>query len=71
MFFVGGDVKECNELDEYLSLSVEKVKDPLKWWYANRKAYPQLSCMALNYLSVPGMVCGLKVRGSTNDEFLI
>ena len=57
MFFTGGDVKEHDELDEYLFLPIDKVKDPLKWWYVNRQVYPQLSRMALDYLSVPGMVC--------------
>jgi hypothetical protein len=44
-----------NELDEYLALGVENVKDPLMWWFDNRKAYPNLSRMALDYLSIPGM----------------
>jgi hAT family C-terminal dimerisation region len=43
-----------NELEEYLALPVEHVKDPVKWWYVNRKAYPNLSQMALDYLSIPG-----------------
>ena len=43
-----------NKLDEYLQLPVENVKDPLKWWVNNRKVYPNLSRMALDYLSIPG-----------------
>jgi hAT family C-terminal dimerisation region len=43
-----------SELEEYLALPVEKVKDPLKWWFENSKAYPNLSKMAFDYLSAPG-----------------
>jgi hypothetical protein len=42
-----------NELDKYLQLLVENVKDPLKWWVNNHKVYPNLSQMALDYLSLP------------------
>ena len=42
------------EIDQYLQLPVEYVKDPLKWWYNNRALYPNLSRMALDYLSIPG-----------------
>ena len=43
----------CNKLDKYLQLPVENVKDPLKWWVNNCKVYPNLSWMALDYLSIP------------------
>lgn len=43
-----------SEVDQYLSLDVEHVTDPLAWWHAQRGMYPQLSHMALNYLSIPG-----------------
>jgi hypothetical protein len=46
-----------NEIDEYLALPVVGVKDPLKWWTDNRAAYPNLSRMALDYLSIPGKYC--------------
>lgn len=49
-------IKVRDELEEYLALPVEKVKDPLKWWWDHRKAYPALSRMALDYLSCPGML---------------
>jgi hypothetical protein len=45
-----------SELYSYLWLPVEKVKDPLQWWYQNRRDYPTLSRMALDYLSIPGTV---------------
>ena len=38
-----------NELDEDLGLGVKNVKDLLMWWFENRKAYPNLSQMALDY----------------------
>ena len=44
---------ERNELEEYLKLPIEKVMDPLMWWYNNRNVYPCLSRMALDYLSAP------------------
>ena len=48
-------IQESNELDEYLlSHAIEKVKDPVAWWWEHQKVYPQLSVMALDYLSIPG-----------------
>jgi hypothetical protein len=43
-----------SEVNEYLRKPVENVKDPLKWWVANRHVYPNLYRMALDYLSIPG-----------------
>lgn len=43
-----------SELDDYLKLPVEKAPDPLKWWHNHRRVYPNLSRMALDYLSIPG-----------------
>jgi hypothetical protein len=43
-----------SEVEEYLRKPVENVKDPLKWWVANRHIYPNLHRMALDYLSIPG-----------------
>jgi len=45
-----------SEIDEYLRLPVENVSDPLKWWYDHRRVYPNLSRMALDYLSIPGKI---------------
>jgi hypothetical protein len=47
-------IQETNELDEYLSQAIEKVKDPIAWWWDHQKVYPRLSAMALDYLSIPG-----------------
>ena len=43
-----------NELDHYLAANIEDVKDPLMWWYEHRGAFPHLSHMACDYLSIPG-----------------
>jgi hAT family C-terminal dimerisation region len=42
-----------SEVDEYLSRPVENTPDPLKWWTDKRRVYPNLSMMALDYLSIP------------------
>src|ERR1700678_3905814 len=47
-------IQETDELDEYLSQAIEKVRDPIAWWWDHQKAYPRLSAMALDYLSIPG-----------------
>ena len=44
-----------SELDRYLTADVEHVMDALAWWYEQHSAYPHLSRMALDYLSIPGM----------------
>jgi len=44
----------ASEIQEYLNLPVENVKDPLKWWVDNQYVYPNLHRMALDYLSIPG-----------------
>ena len=43
-----------SEVEEYLCQPVKNIKDPLKWWVANCHVYPNLSRMALDYLSIPG-----------------
>lgn len=43
-----------SELDEYLCLPTVKTNDPLAWWQDNRRTYPMLHQMALDFLSVPG-----------------
>jgi hypothetical protein len=47
------DVEETNELDEYLAKSLEKVCDPIAWWWDHCASYPKLSKMAFDYLSIP------------------
>lgn len=46
-------IEAPNELDEYLSQPLEKVRDPIAWWWEHRVIYPRLSVMALDYLSIP------------------
>jgi hypothetical protein len=43
-----------DELDHYLMADVEKVKDGLMWWNERHTAFPCLSHMACDYLSIPG-----------------
>jgi hypothetical protein len=43
-----------DELDRYLAMDVEDVKDGLMWWYEKRTTFPRLSRMARDYLSIPG-----------------
>ena len=44
----------ASEIDEYLRIPVESCREPLKWWTDAQHIYPNLSWMALNYLSIPG-----------------
>jgi hypothetical protein len=48
-------IEDVDELDEYLSLPIERVRDPIAWWWEHRNTYPQLSKMAFDFLSAPGM----------------
>lgn len=43
-----------NELNSYLTTDLEYVVDVLAWWTERKAMYPQLSQMALDYLSIPG-----------------
>jgi len=47
------DLKEADELDDYLAAPLEKVRDPLQWWWDHRTSYPTLSKMVFDFLSVP------------------
>lgn len=49
-------IEELHELDEYLLQPIERVRDPVGWWWDHRLVYPKLSKMAFDYLSVPGTV---------------
>jgi hypothetical protein len=51
-----------NKLDNYLSQPLEKVHDPIVWWWEHQVMFPMLSAMAFNYLSISGalfLVCHL------------
>ena len=43
-----------DELQHYLAADIEDVTDGLIWWYERHAIFPWLSCMAWNYLSIPG-----------------
>ena len=47
------DLEEADELDDYLSKSLEKVCDPLEWWWDHHASYLKLSKMAFDFLSIP------------------
>ena len=49
------DTEVCGELNDYLSLPIEKVHDPIGWWWDHKAMYPKLSHMAFDYLSVSDM----------------
>ncbi|OJT11999.1 hypothetical protein TRAPUB_11453 [Trametes pubescens] len=51
-----GNSDDLDELDCYLSAPTEKINDALTWWVERRRTYPKLSCMALDYLSIPDWV---------------
>ena len=44
-----------NKLNEYLSQPLEKVRNPIAWWWKHQAMFPTLSAMAFDYLSTPGM----------------
>ncbi|KIM55487.1 hypothetical protein SCLCIDRAFT_134633, partial [Scleroderma citrinum Foug A] len=42
-----------SELDHYLSTEVKHVTDLIAWWHEWCGSYLHLSCMALDYLTIP------------------
>ena len=44
-----------DELGIYLTADIENVSDPLQWWYDHQPVYPRLACMAIDYLTIPGV----------------
>jgi hypothetical protein len=59
-----------DELDRFLSTDPEHVKNVLAWWFERQHIYPQLSRMALDYLSIPG-VCYVLDLDITNIDIFI
>jgi len=45
-----------DEVNRYLSTDTENVSDVLLWWTECCAMYPCLSQMAVDYLSIPGML---------------
>lgn len=50
------DIEERDELAIFLGEPIEDVSDPIAWWWDHRHAFPRLSLMAFDYLSIPGMI---------------
>jgi hypothetical protein len=44
-----------DELERYLSTDPEHVANVLLWWFERQQTYPALSCMAMDYLTIPGV----------------
>ncbi len=44
-----------DEVTRYLATATEETDNPLLWWRECRDIFPCLLCMALDYLSIPGM----------------
>lgn len=42
-----------DEIDRFLELPLELVKDPIAWWRDHRNMFPNLHRMAIDYLSIP------------------
>ena len=45
----------CDELQHYLNSNPEHIVDVLMWWFERQHTYPSLSCMAMDYLMIPGV----------------
>ena len=43
-----------DELECYFNSNPEHVVDVLMWWFERQHMYPALSCMAMDYLTIPG-----------------
>lgn len=50
-----------SELQRYLETPPEKIRpdEALQWWRENQGAFPHLSRMAMDYLTIPGEFFGL------------
>ncbi|XP_077976163.1 E3 SUMO-protein ligase ZBED1-like [Styela clava] len=48
--------KIANELNHYMRCKATNI-DPLTWWHNNKTCYPNLSQLALKYLSIPATPC--------------
>lgn len=48
------DAAPASEFERYIAAETEDVEDVIAWWWKRRKDFPNLSRMALDYLSIPG-----------------
>ena len=46
-------IQASNELRRYLESEPEHVKDAIAWWHEHRATYPHLSCIAIDYQTIP------------------
>jgi hypothetical protein len=54
-------IQDTDELSDYLAAPLEKVGDPIGWWWDHRMVYPRLARMAFDYLSIPGSSSALSI----------
>ena len=59
-----------SKLNSYLSSNTEAVSDVLQWWNDRCSTHPHLSQMALDYLSIPGMLYVVYVVEMAADSFM-
>jgi hypothetical protein len=45
----------AGELDAYLNMDIGKADNVFAWWKRQRSTYPPLSCVVLDFLTIPGM----------------
>ena len=64
------DLKEADELGDYLTKPLEKVRDPLQWWWDHRTSYPTLSKMVFDFLSIPRELFGAHFRFLSSNTIL-
>ena len=43
-----------DEVEHYLTMPLNTPSDALAWWIERCSIYPNLSCMVLDYLTIPG-----------------
>ena len=43
-----------HKLNAYLVTDIEDIMDALEWWIENHAMFLRLSCMAIDYLGIPG-----------------
>jgi len=48
-------VEANDKVERYLSEAIEVTDTPILWWKSHEEEYPQLSRIALDYLSIPTM----------------
>jgi hAT family C-terminal dimerisation region len=65
------DLEEADELNDYLAKPLEKVRNPLGWWWDHRTSYPTLSKMAFDFLSIPHELIGTHLSSKSTVSNVI